>query len=255
MAKILGPLHSISAAGSFGPRLTFSNRKSGQQCRIQKAQVYTPNTAQQTAREAYATAYAGWNALSEEEKQEYKDRAKSTMTGYNLYMKENISITYSEQIDQEQTGENAGSFNLGDANGTEYREAQSFQISGNYEVTAIGLKQGVSFGSPSGNWTIRIETDNENTPSGTLANENATFTAPPPGVNTEIKCTFLNRFALSSGTKYWIVMLCDNQSTNVRFGILGNNAAYALGQEASSADGIWTARPYDLFFKVYVLKP
>lgn len=93
MAKILGPLHSISAAGSFGPRLTFSNRKSGQQVRIQKAQVYTPNTAQQTAREAYAAAYAGWNDLSDEEKQEYKDRAGATMTGYNLYMKENIGVS------------------------------------------------------------------------------------------------------------------------------------------------------------------
>jgi hypothetical protein len=99
MAKILGPLHSISAAGSFGPRLTFSNRKSGQQVRIQKAQVYTPNTAQQTAREAYAAAYAGWNALSDEEKQEYKDRAGAGMTGYNLYMKENISTTPTETLE------------------------------------------------------------------------------------------------------------------------------------------------------------
>jgi hypothetical protein len=163
-------------------------------------------------------------------------------------------VVYSEQVDQQQTGEDAGSFNLGDVGDTEYREGQSFQLSGAYSVTAIEVKHGTDTGSPTGNWTIRIETDSAGVPSGTLADVNASVVVVPPAANTIIKGTFATAIPLSGATTYWIVVNCDNQTTNTRFGILGNTGGYACGREAVKADDTWTAiSTYDFYFKFYAL--
>jgi hypothetical protein len=93
MAKLKGPLMSLSASGTFGPRMTFSMRKGGAQVRIQKAQKDKITPARTKQRDFYKTAVSAWNALPSLEKQTYNDRAKSlTMTGYNLYLKEQLEI-------------------------------------------------------------------------------------------------------------------------------------------------------------------
>ena len=89
MPKSIGPLLSLKASGSIAGNLTFSERKTGSQVRWQKKQkdVLTSDRVEHRAR--FLEAVASWNALSEEEKLDYKQRAVSlALTGYNLYLKE-----------------------------------------------------------------------------------------------------------------------------------------------------------------------
>jgi len=143
---------------------------------------------------------------------------------------------YQEVVDQQQTlSDNNASF--GDIANSEYRNAQGFQLSGTKTVTAIELYINSKSGSPTGNWTIRIETNNAGVPSGTLANVNATKTVSSIDSGT-LKVSFTTPFSLSASTTYWIVLLCDNQSTNNNWQMarqIGSNA-YANGTSATSTN-------------------
>ena len=66
--KLTGPLLSETASGSMGPRLTFSQRKSGQQVRFQRAQkdvITAPRTAQ---RLKFTQGLLLWNSMPDNEK-------------------------------------------------------------------------------------------------------------------------------------------------------------------------------------------
>jgi len=67
MAKITGPLLSISASGSIGPRLTYSKRTSGQQVRYQRAQTDYVNEARATQRGYFQTAVGWWREMTADE--------------------------------------------------------------------------------------------------------------------------------------------------------------------------------------------
>jgi hypothetical protein len=71
--KIKGPLLSNLASGSIGPHLTFSQRKSGQQARYQKAQVDVITSARTTQRSYFDEAVGKWNSLSDEQRQQWND--------------------------------------------------------------------------------------------------------------------------------------------------------------------------------------
>ncbi len=162
-----------------------------------------------------------------------------------------------EVVDQQNTTVNS-SPEFGNPGGTaQWRWAQSFKLSGKTIITAVEIKQGdVGYGSPTGNWTLRIETDNAGSPSGTLANANASKVVSPPGVNTIIKGTFDSSFNLVSNTTYWIVVQCNNQAdTNVWRLSRNSNSSYADGDSKLSQNGgtSWGAGSGDLYFKVYTL--
>jgi len=73
MAKLKGPLFSLSASGALGPRLTYSMRRSGAQVRRQQANT-NPNTAGQAVERGYYTdALAAWATLSPAEKEQWTD--------------------------------------------------------------------------------------------------------------------------------------------------------------------------------------
>ena len=76
MAKLTGPLYSQEASGSFGPRLTFSQRKSGQQVRFQRAQPDVTTSGRTVQRNYFIEAYGKWNTLSGAEQQQWKDFIK-----------------------------------------------------------------------------------------------------------------------------------------------------------------------------------
>jgi hypothetical protein len=146
---------------------------------------------------------------------------------------------------------------LGDASGNEHRRSQGFKLSGaNTFVTAVTIRQGPTVnGSPTGNWTIRIETDNGGVPSGTLANANASVVVSPPGINTNIKCVFSTVFSLTAGTLYHIVILCDNQSNDTSWALdFKNSNVYSDGNASVSTNGgsSWTEQTWDLYFIVHV---
>ena len=160
-----------------------------------------------------------------------------------------------ESVDQEQTTIDLTVFYLGDSSDVEIRQGQSFQLSGDMSVSAVEIKSGdAAAGSPSGNWTLRIETvDGGGKPSGTLVDAGATVDVTPPAANTVIKGTFATPIALSGSTTYWLVIQCANQSTGVGWYLSGNTeGGYANGARAQCVDGTW-ADPgaYDLYFKVY----
>ena len=145
------------------------------------------------------------------------------------------------------------SYVLGNLGGSEYRETQGFQLSDSGFITAVAMKSGTSYGSPTGNWTLRIETDNAGVPSGTLANANATVTVAPVADNTEFKGTFATPFKLSGSTQYWLVIDCSNQTAG-NFWRIGIDGGATGGQGGHKVDGTWGIEStWNLFYKVYGL--
>ena len=147
---------------------------------------------------------------------------------------------------------------LGRLGTNQYRQAQGFKVStGDLIVTAIEVKQRADgAGSPTGNWTLRIETDNAGVPSGTLADANASIVVVPPGPDAVVKGTFAAPFSLTPGTQYHLVMVCDTQASGVYWSIAYKDTdAYTDGDRSSSNDGgsTWTdpGDNSDLYFKVY----
>jgi len=145
----------------------------------------------------------------------------------------------------------------GDVGGQERRNAQSFTLSAQKTIDAIGIELDANSGSPSGDVTIRIETDSSNVPSGTLANVNATKAVTVTASQWN-KFSFDTPFSLSSGT-YWIVFTCADQSNNAYWTWkTSTSSLYAGGNMAYSTDGgsSWTALgTYDQTFRVYTDEP
>ena len=87
MAKIKGPLLSLTASGKIAERLVFSLRKSGQQVRFQRGQKDVITVARLNQRGVYSAAVLAWNILSDLSKIEWISEAKELqLTGYNLFM-------------------------------------------------------------------------------------------------------------------------------------------------------------------------
>jgi hypothetical protein len=76
MAKIKGPLLSLTARGSFGPRLTFSERTSGQQARYQRAQKDRNSPDQQTQRDYFLLAAGWWGEMTTTEQDTFNGYKK-----------------------------------------------------------------------------------------------------------------------------------------------------------------------------------
>ncbi len=89
MVRLTGPLHSDSASGRIGGRLTFSMRKGRAYARFQNAQADAGTDAQLAVRAIFIAAKNAWLALTDEEKAVYNKKAKYTpMTGYALFIKQ-----------------------------------------------------------------------------------------------------------------------------------------------------------------------
>jgi len=71
MAKITGPLFSETARGTFGPRLTFSQRKSGQQARYQHSPKDYETEARAVQRRFFSMIIDWWQTLTATERAEW----------------------------------------------------------------------------------------------------------------------------------------------------------------------------------------
>lgn len=71
MAKLSGPLLSLSAAGTLGEVLTFSQRKIVNQVRYQRGQKDYVNPARATQRGYFQTAAGWWGELTTTEQYEW----------------------------------------------------------------------------------------------------------------------------------------------------------------------------------------
>lgn len=87
MAKLTGPLHSLSAAGGIGNTVLFQGSATGAIAR-RFFSPSNPRTAAQTARRiAYQSAVADWHALTAEEKSQWKEAGKARhITGFNAFL-------------------------------------------------------------------------------------------------------------------------------------------------------------------------
>jgi len=165
-----------------------------------------------------------------------------------------VSNGFSDESVLQQQTDGSDSSAFGDIAGTEYRRAQSFQIQSAAYITAVEVKAGgTKVGSPTGNWTLRIETDNGGVPSGNLANANASIAVTPPVANAIVKGTFATPVELSIDTTYWIVIQCDNQSPDNYWYLLVNSfGGYSYGQMATLSGGSWGINSgFDIYFKLY----
>lgn len=93
MALVTGPLLSMSASGSVGKAITFSNAKGAPVARGYKVPS-NPNTAAQQAQRAFmAYAVAAWKALSSDAKTAFNLRASllnPRNSGANVFTRTNI---------------------------------------------------------------------------------------------------------------------------------------------------------------------
>ncbi len=140
---------------------------------------------------------------------------------------------------------------LGDLGGTEYDCAQQFMIRPwwpSSTVTNVITRHRAPTGAPGGAITVRIETDNNGLPSGTLAAPTATTTYTAPGA-AGYTATFPSPVALQYDTKYWIVWDAANQANNVYYNLAA--AGYKYGAVSYRSNGVWqTARQPDMFFNI-----
>ncbi|RQW06440.1 hypothetical protein EH223_02330 [candidate division KSB1 bacterium] len=93
MAKVKGPLLSLSASGTIGDAMTFGKWKGIPTCRI-KSTPTNPNTAnQQAQRTTFGNAVASWKAQDQTTQDSWNTRAREmglSMSGFNLYVREYI---------------------------------------------------------------------------------------------------------------------------------------------------------------------
>jgi len=91
MAKLKGPLMSQEARGSLGPGLTYSERKSGSQARIQQKQVIPkPSFASTDNQSLYRLIIARWNSFTQNQQDAYNEEVKTEnlqISGWNLFVK------------------------------------------------------------------------------------------------------------------------------------------------------------------------
>jgi len=127
----------------------------------------------------------------------------------------------------------ATSWILGDWAGTDYWRAAKFTISEDIFCSSAAIYiESKSASTPTGDMTLRIETDVGSEPSGTLAHANAT-TTETPSQPAWVKGTYTG-FLLPSGT-YWLVCSIPDQADSVYWKWrYGNGGA---GTAAYSANG------------------
>lgn len=119
---------------------------------------------------------------------------------------------------------------VGDTGSAVLKQAQRFKwLNDPYNgISAITLFAGSFTGTPTGDITVRIETDNAGSPSGTLAHANATATTSISQYQDKT-IDFPGSFSLTPNDYYHIVVSCGTQSVGSYFSLKGRTGAYADG--------------------------
>jgi len=181
--------------------------------------------------------------------------SESTIKTQGSYSLKGIVSISSEDIYAQQT-DSTGGINFGDDGDDEIRPRQRITLDTTQTISKVLITFGATAGSPSGQITCRIETDNgSERPTGTLAHANATNTFTPTA-STENTIEFTD-FSLVAGI-YWIVLNCDNQATDVHWIVRYNiSGGYSGGWSARwyPLSSTWddSSQARDLQFKVYTL--
>ncbi|MBK9272878.1 MAG: LamG domain-containing protein [Saprospiraceae bacterium] len=151
-----------------------------------------------------------------------------------------------------------GSGLVGDDGGTEKATAQAFTLDADTRVKGVEVYLKKNAGTP-GDITVRIETDDTNAPSGTLADANLTGTISSFAETDYAWITLdfdsVSTANLSDSTKYWLVLKTDAASNdnNYAWGADTSSPGYDDGDAADSTDGGsgWSADSgKDMMFRI-----
>jgi hypothetical protein len=167
------------------------------------------------------------------------------------------NVGYAEWVVDQENLIGIATDGIGDINNNERRRAQSFTLSGEGDklVGRVSIKHADVVGSPTGQLTIQIQTNNEGLPSRNLVDINATVSYNP-SVGGWYDLDFDIPFNLTAGTLYWIVWKCSLQSTNNYWVIYSNTSnvyPYGYGAASINAGVSWSATSSDRVFKVWIL--
>ena len=131
--------------------------------------------------------------------------------------------------------------------------AQGFQISASSTVQSVRLWL-KKVGSPTGNLTVKIQTNNAGNPSGTTVTNGTSGTIAASSLSTSydwITFTFSTPPSLNAATQYHLVLeTADSVSeTNyISWGADGSSPSYANGEMKSEASAVWSAESKDACF-------
>lgn len=133
--------------------------------------------------------------------------------------------------------------------------AQSFQLDSEGDVPTVRLwlrKQN----TPTGNLTVKIETDNSGSPSGTTVTDGTSASVAVTTLSSSyswITFTFSGEPSLTGSTSYWLVLeTSDAQDGDeyVAWGADGSVPSYASGEMKSEASSTWSSEGKDGIFEV-----
>jgi hypothetical protein len=133
--------------------------------------------------------------------------------------------------------------------------SQGIQVTGDQSVGAANLYM-AKIGSPTGTMTLRIETDNAGSPSGTLVDAAATTTLAESELGTSYASTtfvFASSFTLTDSTQYHLVLSTDRASSNTNYVLWGADSSspgYTSGVMKSEASSSWSAESKDACFDI-----
>lgn len=145
-------------------------------------------------------------------------------------------------------------FEVATSSGGNDKLAQSFQISATAVISKAYLYL-QRFGTLAGTLTLRVETDNAGSPSGTLVDANATTTLAESSLDSSLSMVtfdFATDFSVSLTTTYWLVLSTSSSSSPTNYLAWGEDttAGYANGELKSEASSVWSAESSDAIFQV-----
>jgi hypothetical protein len=123
------------------------------------------------------------------------------------------------------SNQNTGS-SLRKVTGPKDKLAEQFQVDSSASISQVILYLQKS-GAPTGTMTVRVETDNSGSPSGTLAFANGTGTLAESSLGAGLGLAtfvFAGSIALLSGVVYWIVLSTDRAASDVNFVTWGSDS-------------------------------
>ena len=141
---------------------------------------------------------------------------------------------------------------LGDLTNDDFRSAVQFTTETEITCTSASVYLGLTNDSPTGDLTLRIETDDTSLPSDILVHANATGVLPFASISTPAwnKADF-TPFTLPAGT-YWLVISIPIQARNDRYGITCDTDGVGRCAEDINLSG-WTGwtNEFMSYYRIY----
>lgn len=136
-------------------------------------------------------------------------------------------------------------YRVGDVSTAEVKVGQCFKVTLGTNLKSVKLLLKATATAPTGDITVRLETETSSKPSGTLITSDATGTIANFTDTTNVwkTCTFSTAIPLAANTNYWIVLSAAAQATDVGWDVAVNTSnPYADGDVATYTPTTWTVQ-------------